>query len=154
MWQRKQTLFLALAASSLVLMIFFPIWVGQLNDQTIALYPLHFTSKTIDKTTIEYVPFCITSILAIASATLVLISIKNYKNRLLQIKIGTLNALLMSVTMVLAVYFATTKMRDFHQVGSYGFSMFIPAFAMICNTIANWLIRRDEKLVRDSDRIR
>ena len=36
----------------------------------------------------------------------------------------------------------------------HGFGLYLPGAAVIFNLIANRFIRKDEKLVRDSDRIR
>jgi len=165
MWQRKQTVFLVLAAGCLILMIFFPVWTaGYTNpDGTqveVALYPLHFsihplsTNQQMIAAETNYLPYSISAILAIAAATLAIIEIGKFNNRLLQIKMGALNALLMVGTMGSSVYFAISLIKTYQLQGSYGLSLFLPAVAMVSNTISNWMIRRDEKLVRDSDRIR
>jgi hypothetical protein len=38
--------------------------------------------------------------------------------------------------------------------GEYGYAMWLPAIAMLSNLVANRFIRKDEKLVRDADRLR
>jgi hypothetical protein len=53
-----------------------------------------------------------------------------------------------------AVYFAINLIKANHAGGKYDWGLYLPAAAIICNLIANRFIRRDEKLVRDSDRIR
>ena len=154
MWQRKQTVFLAIAIFSLVMMIFFPVWKAQSDESSWALFPLHFTVKDGTNTTTTYFPYSISAILAIAAATVAFIEITKFENRLLQLKLGALNALLMAGSMGSAVYFATQLMKANQLAGEYGFAIWLPGVAMVCNMIANRFIRRDEKLVRDSDRIR
>lgn len=154
MWQRKQTVFLAIAIFCLVIMIFFPVWKGQSEDTKLALFPLHFTVEEGDNQVTAYFPYSVSAILAIAAATLAFIEIGKFENRLLQLKLGALNALLMMGSLGTAVYFASNLMKKYQVVGEYGLALWLPGIAMICNLIANRFIRKDEKLVRDSERLR
>lgn len=159
MWQRKQTVFLSIAIFCLIMMIFFPVWKAQLDQTSWALYPLQLTVQqsstgtSADKV-VSYFPYAVSAILAIAAATIAFIEIGKYENRLLQLKLGALNSLFMAGSMGTAVVFATQLMKQHQVVGEYGYALYLPAVAMICNLIANRFIRRDEKLVRDSDRLR
>lgn len=154
MWQRIQTVFLAVAILSLVSSIFLPIWGFQENETTKhQLYALHYSKIENGTPTATYVPYCLTAILAIASATIAMISIRRYDNRMLQMKLGALNSLLMAGTIASAVYFASSLLKA-HQGGQFGFGLWVPGIAVVCNLLANQFIRRDEKLVRDSDRLR
>ncbi len=148
MWQRMQTVFLAIVVISMFLMIFFPIWVGADGDTTIKFYPMYLMRGEAD----VYHPYTWVSILAIASVTIGLIEITRFKNRLLQIKLGALNSLLMAGCMVTAILLARNLQNSYP--GSFGFSLFLPAVGMVANSIANRFIRRDEKLVKESDRLR
>jgi len=154
MWQRIQTVFLAIAIVSLVSSIFLPIWTHQEESgKTHVLYALHYsTTENATKTTL-YFPYCVTAILAIAAATLAIVEIGKYQDRLLQMKLGALNSLFMAGTIGSAVLFANQMFESF-KGGSYGLGLWIPGVAVICNLIANRFIRRDEKLVRDSERLR
>lgn len=154
MWQRIQTVFLAVAIISLVVTIFLPIWVYQdASGQSHQLYPLHYTIVQNGERTTQYFPYALTAILAIAAATLAVISIRNFKNRLLQMKLGALNSLFMAGTIASAVIFSNQFVKNF-QGGQYGLGLWLPGIAVICNLLANRFIRRDEKLVRDSERLR
>jgi hypothetical protein len=73
---------------------------------------------------------------------------------MLQIKLGALNSLVMAGSLMALVWFATQLIKSNQIAGEYGLSLWMPAGAMVSNMIANRFIRRDEKLVRDSDRIR
>jgi hypothetical protein len=154
MWQRIQTVFLVIAIISLAVTIFLPIWVYQDSaGQTHSLYALHYTIKQGETSTTQYFPYSVTAILAIAAATIAFIEIGKFKNRVLQMKLGALNSLFMAGTIASAVIFSNQLVKTF-QGGTYGFGLWLPGIAVVCNLLANRFIRRDEKLVRDSDRLR
>lgn len=159
MLQRIQTIFLILVVLFMGLSFLFPLWTLK-NEEGQILYEL-FNLKlnsfaTEDGSLKEiYFPFSLVASLAVASITVTSIEITKYKNRLLQMKLGALNALLMAATMGLSVYYATDLINSMTSSGgAYGPGLFMPGIAMICNIIANRFIRRDEKLVRSVDRIR
>lgn len=154
MWQRKQTIFLALTGSLMVLMIFFPAWVAEEGGIKHELYPLHYSITESGEKTVTYFPYAISAILAAAAATLAFLEIGKFENRMAQIKMGALNSLLMAGSLGALVYFATQLIERNQLAGQYGLSLWLPAGAMISNMVANRFIRRDEKLVRDSERIR
>jgi len=154
MWQRKQTVFLAIVGACIVVSIFFPIWryVGEGIERS--LFPLHYTITEAGVKNTIYFPYSLTAICAIAAATIAFFEIGKFENRMLQIKLGALNSLFMAGCIGSAVYFATDLIKANQVQGSYGFALFLPVVAMVCNMIANRFIRKDEKLVRDSDRLR
>lgn len=154
MWQRKQTIFLALTGGLMVLMIFFPAWVAVDGETQYELYPLHYSVTQAGAKSTTYFPYAISAILAAAAATLAFLEIGKYENRMTQIKMGALNSLLMAGSLGALVYFATQLIEKNQLAGTYGLSLWMPAGAMISNMIANRFIRRDEKLVRDAERIR
>lgn len=154
MWQRIQTVFLVIAIISLLVSIFLPIWVYQdSSGQSHQLYALHYTIKQGETATPQYFPYCLTAILAVAAITIAFIEIRKFKNRLLQMKLGALNSLFMAGTIASAVIFSNQFTKAF-QGGNYGLGLWLPGIAVVCNLLANRFIRRDEKLVRDSDRLR
>jgi Domain of unknown function (DUF4293) len=154
MWQRKQTIFLILAAVCNALMIFLPVWTAVDGDTKKILTALLYTVKVGDVHTTVYFPYAICSIFAVAAATVAIMEIGKFENRLLQLKLGALNSLLMTGALGSAVYFAMKVMKMNGTAGDYDIGFYLPAAAMIFNLIANRFIRRDEKLVRDSERIR
>jgi hypothetical protein len=154
MWQRIQTVFLAIVIISLVATIFFPIWVYQEpSGQTHQLFPLHYTVINGGQRVTQYFPYAVTAMLAIAAATLAFISIRKFKRRVVQMKLGALNSFFMAGTILSAVLFSNQFIKAF-QGGHYGLGLWLPGVAVVCNLLANQFIRRDEKLVRDSDRLR
>ena len=155
MWQRVQTIFLAVAIACLVAMIFFPVWEVKTESTRLTLYPLYYRAQVGTTTPSEiYFPYCIIAILGIASATIAVMEIGKFENRLLQLKLGALNSLLMAGCMGSAAYLMIKLVQANHIAGNYGVSLFLPAVALVCNAIANRFIRKDEKLVKDSDRLR
>jgi hypothetical protein len=61
----------------------------------------------------------------------------------------------MAATVGSAFYFANQLIRS-HDIVSqqYSLGLYLPVVAVIANFLANRFIMRDEKLVRDSDRLR
>jgi hypothetical protein len=104
--------------------------------------------------TATYFPYVWCGTLAVAAATLAIIEIGKFENRLLQLKMGALNSLVMTGALGVAVYFSNGLITSNPTPGSYGLGLYLPAVAMISNLIANRFIRSDEKLIRDSERIR
>jgi hypothetical protein len=154
MWQRIQTVFLAIAILCLVAAVFLPIWVyedaaGKRHD----LYALHYSVTENGEKTSNYFPYAITAMLLIAAATVAFIEIGKFKDRVLQIKLGALNSVFLAGALGAGVYFASTMVKTF-QGGQYGLGLWLPGIAVICNWLAMRFIRRDEKLVRDSNRLR
>jgi hypothetical protein len=96
------------------------------------------------------------AILIVASALVAFYSISRFKNRLLQIKLGALNSLLMAGVLGLTLWISRQGEEIFTQpqYGTYSLGLYLPIVAMICNILANRFIRRDENLVRSADRMR
>jgi glucan phosphoethanolaminetransferase (alkaline phosphatase superfamily) len=155
MWQRIQTVFLIIAILSLIAAIFFPIWIHQTIGQTHVLTAFYYsiTGQSSEMITTDYMPYSLTAILAVASITLSIIEIGKYKDRVLQMKLGALNSLLLAGTILSAFLFSNQLTKEF-QGGQIGLGLWLPGIAVICNLLANRFIRRDEKLVRDSNRLR
>ncbi len=155
MWQRIQTVFLVLAILSLLAAILFPIWVHEAVGQTHKLFAFHYsiTAQSGEMITTQYLPYCITAVLEIASITLSVIEIGKYKNRMLQMKLGALNSLFLAGTILSAFLLSNQLTKEFGG-GQLGLGLWLPGVAVLSNLLANRFIRRDEKLVRDSDRLR
>jgi len=155
MWQRIQTVFLGIVAAAMIATIFFPIWVYEpATANSHELYALHYTVKQNNVVNTQYFPYAITAVFAIAAATLAIISIGKYTNRLLQRKLGALNSLFMAGAVACAVYFANQLIRSHPTGGQYSIGLYLPVIAVVANFIANRFIAKDEKLVKDSDRLR
>lgn len=126
-----------------------PVW-SITNGETIAtLTPFYF----FENQSYTYFPYSIVAILSIGSITLAFTAIRKFKSRVLQMKLGALNSLFLVGVVGGSVYFATQLIGEFHG-GDYGMGLYLPVVAVFCNLIANFFIRRDERLVRNSERLR
>ncbi len=155
MWQRIQTVFLSLVVLCCLLFLFLPIWTGgDVSTSTVQqLFPLHYTVTTDEVRTTQYYPYAITAVLAVASATLAVISIRAFGNRMAQLKMGALNSVLLAGTMLASVFFAKQMLEQYRGHLSY-FSLGLLMASVLLNFLANRFIRRDEKIVRNADRLR
>jgi type II secretory pathway component PulF len=150
MWQRIQTVFLAVAVIALLSSLVLPIWTMEINGEANVLTAFYYLKGD----SYHYNPYSLTAILAIAAATLAVTEITKYRNRLTQMKLGALNSLFLMGTIGSAAYFATQLIKTLESGGQYGFGLWLPCVAVVCNLLANRFIRKDEKLVRDSERLR
>jgi hypothetical protein len=84
------------------------------------------------------------------------LSIFQFKNRLLQMKIGSLNTVFIAGGIAAIIITSKTGENLFNPTltGNFGPAFYLAILAMILNIIANRFILRDEKLVRSVDRIR
>ncbi|MFW5760587.1 MAG: DUF4293 domain-containing protein [Cyclobacteriaceae bacterium] len=159
MWQRVQTIFLALISITMLIFLFVPIWQEVTPEGLI----INLTAFSLKQFTIEGTlasntgfPYFFVGIAAILVVVLAIYEITRFDNRLTQLKIGALNSLLMAVVLLLSVWFMIEAERDINPAiqGSYQLGLFLPMLAMLFNVIANRYIRKDERLVRSVDRIR
>ncbi|MCA6078471.1 DUF4293 domain-containing protein [Fulvivirga sedimenti] len=155
MLQRIQTVFLFLIVLFMTGVLFFNVWTGTSDEGIVNLTSFYLEIIAGEETEFVSNPYLIIAVLSIASATLAMIEIFRYRNRLLQIKLGALNSLFMAATIVSMVLFSNSLTETYAvQTSQYGISLYLPVAAMICNLLANRFIRKDEKLVRSVDRIR
>ena len=161
MIQRIQTLFLILYIGALVSTFFFPVWQKiSLNDETnsIEIIVTGYISGVYfnnGDTSVLYDNFIISG-LVIMSCIVAAFSIFSYKNRLNQIKLGALNSFLTSVLTIYFLYdiFYNEKYININDKISFLISFYLIFLAIFFNFLANRFIRKDELLVRESERIR
>ena len=158
MWQRIQSVFLGLAILSLLASLFMPVWEGTQGEVIYRLYPIYFMTKATATSPLVsvYFPFSITAILIVATITIGVQEFRRFDNRMLQIKLGTLNALLLVGVMVSSVLFVNQIAKEHPGIsgGHYSIGLWLFFVAVIGNWLAMRFIRRDENIVRDSDRLR
>lgn len=85
-----------------------------------------------------------------------LFTIFQYKNRMLQLKLGRLNYLLLAAVVV-GIYLTTSGIVDQMGEGAIqtrGVASYLPLGALILNFLAIRAITKDEKLVSSVDRLR
>ncbi|MAR16538.1 MAG: hypothetical protein CMB86_05095 [Flammeovirgaceae bacterium] len=161
MIQRIQTLFLILYIGALVSTFFFPVWQKiSLNDETNSIEIIvtgYISSVDFNNgdTSVLYDNFIISG-LVIISCIVAAFSIFSYKNRLNQIKLGALNSFLTSVLIIYFLYdiFYNEQYININDKISFLISFYLIFLAIFFNFLANRFIRKDELLVRESERIR
>ena len=161
MIQRIQTIFLFLYIAALISTFFFPVWQKiSFNDQTNEVDVIvtgHVSSVIYDKAgeAIIYDNFWVGGFIIIACIVAAM-SIFSFKNRLTQIKLGTLNSLFTSLLVIYYLYeiFYNTDYVDIKDKISFLISFYLIFLAIFFNFLANRFIRKDELLVRESERIR
>lgn len=157
MWQRIQTVFLGVAVLSLLASLVFPIWSIEVNGepQVLTSFYLMTGSKGETGAAYAYLPYSVTAMLCVAAITMAITEILKYKNRMTQMKIGALNSFFLVGVILASFYFSSDLMKTLQAGGgAYGLGMWLPGIAVFCNLLANRFIRKDEKLVRDSNRLR
>jgi Domain of unknown function (DUF4293) len=158
MIQRIQTIFLFLISVAMGVALASPIW------QKTGLLPTEMAQMSafqliVQKGITSYItPLWYLTALLVGVATLSLYAIFQYKNRLLQTGLCAGNALLLTATMGVVLYqtlLSTSKtLGNPDDNGTFQTGFFAIVAALVCNAIANRFIRRDEKLVRESNRLR
>jgi len=159
MWQRVQTIFLALISITMIVFLFVPIWQEVNTDgQIVTLTAFLLKQTTAEGTLISTssYPYLFVGVAAIIVALVAIYEIARYDNRLTQLKLGALNSLLMAVVLLLSVWFMIQAQKEINPAtqGNYQLGLFLPMLAMLFNVFANRFIRKDERLVRSVDRIR
>ena len=155
MIQRIQSVFLLLLAISMLCVLFLPIWAktDPQTNQTVTLTATQLTSTNPAQPAIG--TYAIAALAAI-SALVALAEIFQYKKRLTQLMLGSLNLLLISATIGASFYYSSQgeQMVNVKMPGTFEAGFYLPTLALLLNLLANRFIRRDEKLVRSMDRLR
>ena len=162
MLQRIQSVFLLISAIVMVSILFLPMWnmfnADAMEAVKLDAFKLSYVSVSSGgaETLISSKDTHWIAVLALAAASVALISIFSFKNRLRQMQLNTLNSLLMGGCLIMT-YFYSTKgavVLGVDGAGNYQVGFFVIAVALLCNSLGNRFIRKDEKLVRSADRIR
>ena len=160
MLQRIQTLFLALVCVGMGVCLLAPSWQksAPTDRATAALTAFALTHERAGVVTT--MPAFYIAILAVLVAGVAGYSISQYHNRLMQMRLGALNSLLMAGLLGCILYFSTRvgdpllAGQPDSSFGNYQAGFFGVLLAVISNLLANRFIRRDDQLVRAADRMR
>jgi hypothetical protein len=145
MIQRIQSLYLLLVIIAYILLFFFPIAIyANQNGEIINSFSLLKITTGNPNATIPLMVAVI--LLAIA----VVVTIFLFKKRLLQIKITAI-ILLANMGLVVALFYSAGKIG---ANATYDAGMYIALIPLVFLVLANRSIRRDEKMVRSTDRLR
>jgi len=162
MIQRIQTIFLILFIASLIATHFFPVWqkIEFSEENSPEIMATGFISSSYIENISEgnaevHDYFYIPGIIMLCCG-LAVYSIFSYRNRLTQIKIGTLNSFLTSLLIFFFLYqtFYQEIYLNIDDQISFLISFYLIFLAIFFNFLSNRFIRKDELLVRESERIR
>lgn len=149
MIQRKQTIFLLLAVSALIVCLCLPI--GRIEPKGMEMptiwYNLGlFTDGAVHTQPVPFVDLVI-------AGTLSFIAIFLYKKRMLQARLCTASMIL---CLAWYAYYAFCALNEFQTGGTFhvAFAACLPFVAFVLLILARRGITADEKLVRSMDRIR
>lgn len=159
MIQRIQSVFLLLVAVAMVTSTLSPIWlqVNPLQTQSMEMTAWYTTVMEIpQENVISQKGNIYIGILALLAASLAIFSLFQYKNRKKQLLLNMVNAILMGVTLGLAVYTSFKANENFNPTvgGAFLIGFYSIVLGLILNLVANRFIKKDEMLVRSVDRIR
>lgn len=158
MLQRIQSIFLAITIIGMVIFLSFPVWtkIAAAGDQQISLTALKMTHQINPvQSNIDSVPYLL--VLAIVIAGVSVFSLVKFRNRILQSALCAVNSILMSTLLGLVIYltfYKAAKLFDPQIPGDYTIGFYGLVAAMIANVMANRYIRKDEKTVQQSNRLR
>jgi len=158
MLQRIQTIFLAITVIGMGSFISLPVWekVSVGGEQSASLTALKLTHQINPvQSNVDSVLYLL--ILAIVIAAVAAFAIVKFRNRVLQSALCAVNSILMSTLLGLVIYltfYKTAKLFDPQIPGNYTFGFYGLVAAMLANVMANRFIRKDEKAVQQSNRLR
>jgi hypothetical protein len=158
MLQRIQSLYLAIVAIACILLFFFPLanfyndlegnykffiyGVRSMDPEPKVLFNPYFTIPLVFLTVTSFI-FTVSSIFL-------------YRNRPLQNRICTFNLLTNIVFVMVVFFFYATKVKTMTSIEpEYNYTgMALPLVSILFLVLASQAIRKDEALVRSSDRLR
>lgn len=157
MIQRIQSVFLFLISASMGVALANPIWEkpGTQPGDEAELTPLQYTYE--QGVTTFTTPLWYLGGLLVIIAIIALFAIFQYKKRLLQMGLCAANAILLTASMGVILYNVLINGKTYGNPadqGSFQTGFWAIIAALVLNALANRFIRRDEKLVRESNRIR
>ena len=149
MIQRIQTIYLFIAfLASAILFFNIPFAVFQITSPVSVELPFNLMSKYQNVTTL---PLIILNALVVG---LSFAAILMYNKRILQLRI-TMFSFLANIIFIIVLFFTADSLQKHLNVETtYKYGSFIPLVVLILLIFANKAIKKDEKLVKDTDRLR
>ena len=157
MIQRIQSVFLLLLALAMLSLLALPLWhkVDGLTNQELTLTAFGFDAQGLTVPA-GIGPVWLIGALAAASAALAFYELFQFRTRMRQLMLGSINLLLITATLGAEFYFQTKgeQLLNIKLEGQVLLAFYLPTLALLLNLLANRFIRRDEQLVRSADRLR
>ncbi|MCF8364889.1 MAG: DUF4293 domain-containing protein [Bacteroidales bacterium] len=162
MLQRIQTVFMFLATIAGVLIFFFPVATYISNTDYLSFF-IHtiesLAPQPFEEMASNSIHFGRWFTIPLAAGQLLIIiilfyTIFQYKKRVLQIRLNTLNIFLNVLLVGGIFYYATLLEGKTGASSQYGVATIFPLIVIVLLFIANYNIRKDERLIRSSNRLR
>ncbi len=153
MLQRIQSVLLLLAALLMAGFLSLKSWAFEGSALSVSVNPLKIVHK-VGGLTVHEKPIFYVAVLAALSIALSVFTIFQYRNRVRQLLFVALNSLLIGVALALVVYHIKNDAMPLASNGKFTVGLYLGFGALAANWLANRFIRRDEKLVKDADRMR
>ncbi len=157
MIQRIQSVFLLLLVLAMLSVLALPLWhkVDPQSGQqlTLTAFSLAFTdARNPHPASTTW----LIATLAAAAAAVAAFEVFQFKNRMLQLRLGAINVLLITATIGAGFYYSNQgeRLLSLTREGRFDAGFYLPTLALLLNLLANRFIRRDEQLVRSADRLR
>ena len=156
MIQRIQSIFMAAASLSALMLLIFPISWYYGSSNTIAFYVFGFVEHLPDapalKSWMYFVPLIVLTVVLIV---LPLVAVFNYKRLQQQYRLMRVN-MFVSILLVAALllYYTTNAATLTSTESSYATGVFIPLIILVFSFLAMRGIKKDVKLLRSVDRLR
>jgi len=162
MLQRIQTIFLFLALVSGIVIFLFPIATFYSDVSFFKFYlcsvrdyaPDPFNEMSTASQQANWLYPLSLSILQLIIVLLGLVTIFKFKKRLLQIRLNYLNIFLTVLLVGGIFYFSTMLEETFETTAQYGIGGVFPLVSIILFFLANNYIKKDERLIRSTYRLR
>ena len=155
MLQRVQSVLLLLTALALGAFLGTNSFVKTMGPtEKVVVNPYHVFHQTGNLANFDK-PVYYVAVLGGLALILTVFTIFQYKNRVRQMLLVALNSLLIGAALAMTVYHIQTYAVTLGSGdGSYGIGMWAAFVALMANWVANRFIKKDEKLVKDADRMR
>ena len=147
MIQRKQTLFLIAVAVIAILIFFVPFIEFNRASEPFTINLIEGISSIAVSSNIYY-PFTINAIVVLLTTIIIFL----YKNRVLQYKLA--NLVVLFNVFITGLFFLLSYINVSAENINFTFGSFLPLISAILAFLAAHFIKKDEQLVRNSDRIR
>jgi hypothetical protein len=158
MIQRIQTIYLLLISILIALVPFFYLALFKIDGELIYTYSIYKIVPQ-DGGDIIIPGNWIPQIVLLSAILIVsIITLFKYKNRKLQLKLGTLNYLFMA-TFIISTYLSVMNISSLLELGEevktiYYVGFYLPIAAITFQFLANRAIKKDEELVKSVERLR
>ncbi|MCC7319136.1 MAG: DUF4293 domain-containing protein [Bacteroidales bacterium] len=156
MIQRIQSIFMAAASLSALMLLIFPIAWYYGSSNTIAFYVFGFVEHLPDAPALKsWMFFLPLIVLTVVLIVLPLVAVFNYKRLQQQYRLMRVN-MFVSILLVAALllYYTTNAATLTSTEPSYATGVFIPLIILVFSFLAMRGIKKDVKLLRSVDRLR